>query len=286
MAGGGIDAHQHFWRYDATEYGWIGAGMEVLGRDYLPEDLEPSLAAEGLAGSVAVQARQTPAETAFLLDLARRHPRVLGVVGWLDLRADDVTAQLDALAGEPYLVGLRHVVQDEPDERFLLREDFLRGVRALAGRDLVYDVLIYPRQLPAALEFVERCPEVPLVLDHAAKPPIRSTGAAPDRRWAEALEALGLFPNLTCKVSGLVTEGDWGAWTPADIEPHLDTVLEAFGPERLLFGSDWPVCLLAADYGRVASLVHDWAERRLDAAQRRGLFGGNAARVYGLAPTC
>jgi len=197
----------------------------------------------------------------------------------VDLCAPDVEAQLDDLDDEPHLVGLRHVVQDEPDDRFVLRPDFQRGIAALAGRGLVYDVLVYPRQLAPAVELVSRFPEQPFVLDHLAKPFIKDGRLDP---WDAHVRALAQRPNAACKVSGMVTEADWEAWTPRDLLPFLDTVLEAFGPERLLFGSDWPVCLLAASYARVVDAVAAWADDRLGEPERAALFGGNAARVYGL----
>jgi len=274
-----IDAHQHFWTFDANEYGWIGEGMDVLRRDFGPRDLAPLLKSHGFDGCVAVQARQTPGETEHLLALAREHDLVRGVVGWVDLCAPDVADRLDALAGEEKLVGLRHVVQDEPDDRFVLRADFQRGIAALTGRGLVYDVLVYPRQLPHAIELVARFPEQPFVLDHVAKPPVKQRRVEP---WSEHLHALARHPNATCKLSGLVTEADWAAWTPRDLFPYLDVALDAFGPERLMFGSDWPVCLLAASYARVVDAVAEWADDRLAPSEREALFGGNSARVYAM----
>lgn len=274
-----VDAHQHFWRYAPHEYGWIDARMERIARDFLPEDLRPELEAAALDGSIAVQARSSPAETRFLLDLARADARVLGVVGWLDLCADDVRGALDALADEARLVGLRHVVQDEPDDRFLLRPDFQRGIAALAGRGLVYDVLVHPRHLEVVRRFVAAFPAQPFVLDHLAKPAIARGERDP---WERQFRALGAFPNLACKLSGLVTEAVWHAWRPEDFHFYLDVALETFGEERLLFGSDWPVCLLAArDYSEVHALLADWASE-LSVGARARLFGDNAARIYRL----
>ncbi len=274
------DAHQHFWNYDPAEYAWIGAGMETLRRSFGPTDLSPLLAAEAIDGCIAVQARQSLDETRWLLDLAREHDFIRGIVGWIDLRADEAADQLDLFADEPKLVGIRHVVQDETDDEFLLREDFRRGVALLAERGLVYDVLIYPRQLPAALRFVDRFPEQPFVLDHLAKPLIKDGIREP---WAAQVRELAKRPNVACKVSGMVTEADWTRWRPDDFTPYLDTVFEAFGEERLLFGSDWPVCLLAADYPAVTRIVTRWAEALGDTAREK-LFGGNAGRIYGLVP--
>ena len=287
-----LDAHQHFWRFPAEEsarradFGWIDDSMEVLRRDYLPEHLAPELAAHAIDASLAVQARQSLEETRFLLDLARDNERIAGVVGWVDLRHPGVERELDLLASEPKLVGLRHIVQDEPDDEFLLRSDFQRGVSYLEERGLAYDILVYPRQLPAAVGFVERFPDQTFVLDHLAKPAL---SAPPEERnlaaWESAIRALAEHPKLACKISGLVTEAAWQRWTPADFAPVLDVVFEAFGPDRLLFGSDWPVCLLAArDYGEVVSLVADYATSLAPSA-RAQLFGENARAVYALGET-
>lgn len=275
-----LDAHQHFWRYEPAEYGWIDGRMGVLKRDFLPADLAPELRAAGLDGTIAVQARCSLDETRFLLALAREHRWIAGVVGWVDLTSPDAERDLDRLTGEEKLVGIRHLVQDEPDDAFLLREDFARGVSLLAGRGLVYDVLIHPRHLRVAARFVERFPEQRFVLDHLAKPPIAAGPAAARGPWADDLRALAEHPHVACKLSGLVTEAAWDAWTPADLVPYLDVAYEAFGPERVMFGSDWPVCLLAAEgYGAVHGALRSWArglgERELD-----GLLGGVARRVY------
>ena len=273
-----IDAHQHFWDYDAEQYAWIGEGMEVLARDHLPADLKPHLDEHGLDGSVLVQVRQSLEETRWMLDLADEHASIKGVVGWVDLCSAELEGQLDELSAHDKLVGVRHVVQDEPDERFLLRDDFQAGVAKLAARGLVYDVLIYPNQLPAALEFTARFPEQPMVLDHIAKPYIARGELEP---WAGQIRELGRRENLTCKVSGMVTEADWKAWTPADFRPYLDVVLEAFGPTRLMYGSDWPVCHLAAEYGPMKAIVDEHLGG-LSADEQAALWGGTAKQVYGL----
>jgi L-fuconolactonase len=273
-----IDAHQHFWKYDAREYDWIGAGMEVLRRDFLPQDLEPQLRRAGFQGSIAVQVRQSLEETRWLLELAERNPFVLGVVGWVDLLSPEAAAQLDGFRGAPKLVGVRHIVQSEPDERFLLRKAFLRGISLLEDRGLSYDILIYPRHLTAATELVARFPGVRFVLDHAAKPEIRKGEI---RDWGADLRGLASRPNVVCKLSGLVTEADWKTWTPEGVRPYLDVAWEAFGPDRLLIGSDWPVCTLAADYGRTMGLVLDYLSRR-PAAEQEAVCGGNARRFWNL----
>jgi len=274
-----IDSHQHFWRYSPAEYGWMDDRMTRIQRDFLPQDLAPLLAACGLDGAVAVQARSSLEETRFLLELAREHDCVKGVVGWADLCALDLDAVLDELCQEPLLRGLRHVVQDEPDDDFLRREDFQAGVRKLAARGLVYDSLIYPRQLDAAVAFAAALPDQPFVLDHLAKPDI--AGARTDN-WRGGFRGLAAMDHVLCKVSGMVTEAKWNAWQPDDFRAYMDEALDAFGIDRLMFGSDWPVALLAADgYQDVYQLVADWAQQLSEDEQAK-LFGGNAARFYGL----
>ena len=273
-----IDAHQHFWKYSREEYPWIGPGMERLARDHLPADLEPLLRAAGIGGTVAVQARQSLAETRWLLELADASPLVCGVVGWVDLRSPEVAADLAALAGRARLVGVRHVVQDEPDPRFLLGADFLRGLGLLHQHGLTYDLLLYPPQLPAAVELAARLPDQPFVLDHLAKPRVKTGGLDP---WRHDVAALARRPNVWCKVSGLVTEAAWRQWRRADFTPYLEIVLDAFGPERLMFGSDWPVCLLSGDYPDVVGIAEDFFAR-LAGPERENVFGGTATRFYGL----
>ncbi len=273
-----IDAHQHFWHYDPAEYSWIGAGMEVLKRDHLPGDLAPLLHAAGLDGSVAVQARQSVEETRWLLELAAREPAIKGVVGWVDLRSADAGRDLERLVVDAKLRGVRHVVQDEPDDEFMLRPDFSRGLSVLAEFGLSYDLLVFPRQLPAACRVVERLPQQRFVVDHIAKPLIREGRLEP---WATDLRRLAALPNVMCKVSGLVTEASWQGWRAEDFAPYLDVVFEAFGPGRIMFGSDWPVCTLAAGYQQVVGLVAGYVAS-LAPAEQAGVWGSNAARFYGL----
>jgi L-fuconolactonase len=272
-----IDAHQHFWRYDPVEYDWIDDRMDRLKRDFLPADLQPELAASGFTACLAVQARQTPDETRSLLALADAHDFIAGVVGWVDLRSPALEDELDALSGHPKLVGVRHIVQSEPGD-FLARADVRRGIARLRPFDLVYDVLIYERQFPAAVDFVAAFPDQPFVLDHLGKPDIRH-GRLDD--WAAQLRAIARHPHVSCKLSGLVTEADWQHWTPAALRPYLETAIDAFGPARLMIGSDWPVCTVAASYRQVVQLVEDviagWSPTERDA-----VLGGTARRVYGL----
>jgi L-fuconolactonase len=272
-----IDAHQHFWQYHPVRDAWITDDMSVIRRDFLPADLEPELAAAGMDGCIAVQADQSPKETRFLLDLADRNPFIRGVVGWADLRAGDLREQLARLTGEDRLCGIRHIVQAEPDD-FLTQPDVVRGIGMLGEFGLAFDILIYPRQLPAAFALVERLPQQRFVIDHMAKPEIRAGKLEP---WAARMKELAGHPNVWCKVSGLVTEADWRDWRPAQMRPYLDSVFDAFGPDRLMFGSDWPVCLLAAGYRDVLRLVDEYAGG-LSTGERNGLFGLNALRFYGL----
>ena len=273
-----IDAHQHYWLYKAEEYGWIDESMTELRRDFLPEDLSPELERNGFQGSVAVQACHTLAETRWLLELADRSPKILGVVGWVDLCSPDCRSQLKTFAKHPKLVGIRHVVQGEPDDRFLLREDFLRGIALLEEFDLAYDILIYTRHLPVSAEFVERFPRQRFVLDHLAKPPIKNHEID---KWAEGIRRLAASPNVWCKLSGLVTEADWQHWRPEEIHPYLDVAFEAFGDSRMMIGSDWPVCLVASPYGRVMDVVKNYMQRYRREV-REAVLGGNARRFWRL----
>jgi L-fuconolactonase len=272
-----FDAHQHFWKYDRKRDAWITDDMRAIRRDFLPADLEGELAANGIDGCVAVQADQSEAETRFLLDLARRHSFIKGVVGWVDLRSARLDEMLDELSGDPGLRGIRHVAQAEADD-FLARDDVIRGIGRLQRTGLTYDILIYERQLPAALTLTARLPDQPFVLDHLAKPPICERRLDP---WRTQIRELARRPNVCCKLSGLVTEADWTCWSAADLRPYLDVAFDAFGPDRLMFGSDWPVCLVAASYERVYGAIADYASA-LSEGERDALFGGNAERFYGL----
>jgi L-fuconolactonase len=273
-----IDAHQHFWLYNPAEYDWIDDSMSALRRDFLPADLTPELESSDFQGSVAVQARQALEETRWLLELAERSPSILGVVGWADLRSPDIRSQLKTLARNPKLVGVRHIVQSEPDDRFLLQPEFLRGISALEEFGLAYDILIYTKHLPVAAEFVERFPHQRFVLDHLAKPPIKS-GLIDS--WANGIKRLSEFPNVYCKLSGLVTEGDCEHCQPEQIVPFLDVAFESFGPDRLMIGSDWPVCLVAASYARAVQVVKAYLSGQKPET-REGVLGGNAQRFWRL----
>ncbi len=273
-----IDSHQHFWRYDPREYDWIDERMGALKRDFLPADLSPLLAEAGFAACVAVQARPSLDETAWLLDLADRNPFVAGVVGWVDLCSPEAPAQLERFGNHPRLVGVRHIVQGEPDDRFLLRPDFGRGIALLEEFGLAYDILIYPRHLPVAVEFVQRFPRQRFVLDHLAKPEI---ARGEIRAWSRGIRDLATATNVFAKLSGLVTEADWKRWTPDEVRPYLDIAFQCFGPARLMVGSDWPVCTLAADYAKTMALVTRYLEGRPE-AERDAVLGGNAQAFWDL----
>jgi len=273
-----IDAHQHFWHYDPVRDAWITDEMSVLRRDFLPEDLKPLVDAQGVQGTVAVQADQSETETQFLLQVAEDNLFVCGVVGWVDLLAPNLEERLEYFSQFERLCGFRHIAQAEADD-FLARADVARGIGKLSEFDFTYDILVYHRQLPAAVALVEKLPESRFVVDHLAKPPIKEGKTEP---WATHMRELARHPNVWCKVSGMATEADWAHWRQEDIRPYLDVVFEAFGPDRLMFGSDWPVCLLAADYREVWGLVDDYVSQ-FPASDRSMLFGNNAASFYGLA---
>jgi len=272
-----IDSHQHFWRFNPAEFDWMKPDWPIR-RDFLPGDLEPELRARNLDGCVAVQARQSLAESRWLLELADRASIIRGVVGWVDLGSPNVARDLEAFAAHPKFVGVRHVVQDEPDDQFMRRENFQRGIAELRRFGLTYDLLVFPRQLPAAVALVQEFPEQPFVLDHLAKPPIKGGKLSP---WREQIQELAKLPRVACKVSGMVTEADWEGWQAYDFKPFLDVVFEAFGPDRLMFGSDWPVCLLAGSYKRVFELVQNYVSR-LGPTFGDKFFGGNAVKFYKL----
>lgn len=272
-----VDAHHHFWRYDPAQYGWIGDSMAGLRRDFLPGDLAKEMASAGVDAAVSVQARQTVEETGQLLEYAEGNAFIAGVVGWVPLADPGVEGDIERFAARPKLKAMRHVLQDE-DASYMLRDDFNRGVAALARHGLAYDILIYERQLPQAIEFVDRHPGHRFVLDHLAKPRIRENVLEP---WRTNLRRLAERPHVWCKISGMVTEADFAGWTEAQLRPYLEAALEAFGPRRLMYGSDWPVCLAACGYGRWNSIVRRFVGR-LSRAEQERILGGTAAEAYRL----
>jgi L-fuconolactonase len=273
-----IDAHHHFWRYNTQDFGWIDDAMRVIRRDFLPIDLEKEIRAAGVDGVVSVQARQSLEETHWLLELAGQNPFIRGVVGWAPLIAPDADKIVGELAANPKLRSLRHVLQGEPDERYMLRADFNRGLAALQLHNLAYDILIFERHLPQSIELVDRHPEQVFVLDHVAKPRIKDNLLEP---WRKNILELAKRPNVYCKISGMVTEADYTRWTEAQLQPYIDTVLEAFGPRRLMLGSDWPVCLVACDYSRWVNLVRGWI-KKLSVPEQNRILGETAVEAYRL----
>lgn len=275
-----IDSHQHFWIYDAERDAWINDQMTRIRQNFLPEDLYPILQANGVDGCVAVQADQSEAETLFLLALAEKYSGfVKGVVGWVDLQAANVYEKLEYYSQYELLKGFRHVAQAEPDD-FLVRPEVIKGIRQLTAFDFTYDILIYPTQLKAALHLVRELPQVDFVVDHLAKPYIKDQKI---NTWSNYMRQLAAQPHVLCKVSGMVTEADWQHWTKKDFYPYLDVLFESFGPDRLMFGSDWPVCLVAAEYEQVIGLVRDYMTNvGFSAGDQAKVFGGNAARFYRL----
>jgi len=274
-----IDSHHHLWKYSPDQYGWINDQMAVLRRDFLIPELQEIAGNSGVDGFVSVQARQTVEETDALLQMAAAEPLIRGVVGWVPLADPNVGEVLDRLAEEPKLKGIRHVVQDEPDDRFILGKDFNRGVSMLVSRDLVYDVLIFARQLPASIEFVDAHANIPMVLDHIAKPTIHADKF--DQGWERDFREIAKRENLTCKFSGVVTEVRDDQWTIDTVRPYWDVALEAFTPKRLMFGSDWPVCLLKSSHRRWVETVQHLASE-LSEDEKSDLFANTATRVYNL----
>jgi L-fuconolactonase len=273
-----IDAHQHFWQYSSVEYDWIDENMSQLRRDFLPQDLLPLLRENDVAGCVAVQARQSMQETHWLLSLAQQYQQILGVVGWIDLTSNTLRSELQALRGNPWLKGFRHVLQGESELNFMLQPAFIQGIECLAEQGYSYDILVHSGQLPQVCELVKKLPQMKLVIDHVAKPDI---AAQQWQGWAEYMLELGQHQHLYCKLSGLVTEANWQSWSAADIEPYLAHMLKAFGAERLMYGSDWPVCQVAANYSETLGLVEQFVSRECP-EKRAAVMGGNAAGFYAL----
>jgi len=276
-----LDSHQHFWRYNPAHQVWMTDEMDVLRRDYLPTELHPQLRSIAFEGTIAVQARQMTEETEWLLAQAQAHDWIKGVVGWVDLRSPRLREQLERYARHPKLVGVRHVVHDEPDDEFMLLPEFRRGIGQLREFDLTYDLLLFPRHLPVAAKLVREFPDQPFVVDHLAKPAIRDAQVSP---WKEDLRLLAEFPNVFCKLSGMVTEAKWKQWRDDDFHRYMDIVLDAFGARRVMIGSDWPVCTLSGEYASTMGIVIDYAQQ-LPAEAREDILGGACARFYGINPS-
>ncbi len=273
-----IDSHQHFWKYDPVNYSWIDNQMAVIRKDFLPADLEPVLKANGFDGCITVQSDQTEEENDFQLGNAEKHDFIKGVVGWVDLQSAQVDERLAHYSQFSKLKGFRHVLQGEPQRDFMLRPAFLNGISLLKKYGYTYDILIFPDQLGYAADFAARFPDQPFVIDHIAKPGIKNKEISD---WKTAIQAIAKYENVFCKVSGMVTEADWKNWKPADFYPYLDVVVEAFGINRLLFGSDWPVCNVAAGYEQMLAIVKDYFAAFSKTEQDK-FFGGNAVKFYNI----
>lgn len=274
-----IDAHQHFWQVARGDYHWMSPDVGVLYRDYMPEDLRPVLHRAGVGRTVLVQAAETEAETAFLLDLAERTDFVAGVVGWLDFDDAGLPGKLEQLLRRPKFVGLRPMLQDTADDAYILRPRVLDNLRHVASLGLPFDILSFPRHLPHVLKALDRVPDLRAVVDHISKPPIAAGGLD---GWAEDMARLAARPNLWCKLSGMVTEADHKAWGPEDLRPFVQHVFDLFGPDRVMFGSDWPVCLRAASYAEVLNALRTLLDPQLDAAAMAKVYGDNAGAFYRL----
>lgn len=272
-----IDSHQHFWVFDKEEYDWIEEDQHVLQRDFLPSDLKAVFKKNGVDKSIAVQARQSKAETDWLLNLAENNDVIAGVVGWIDLKAANIEAQLKPYLSNPLLKGFRHVLQGETDPEYMLEASFINGLKCLDKNNLSYDLLILAKQLPQTLLLVAQLPNLRLVVDHIAKPDIKGTSDFTD--WVQGIKQLAQFKNVYCKVSGLVTEADVKHWKAEDFTPFLNTVFDAFGPERIMFGSDWPVCLLGGSYSEIKNIVADYVSENYSTFQNK-IFGENAVKFY------
>ena len=273
-----IDTHHHFWNYSAKEYDWINDDMKAIRKDYLPVDLLKEIKAAGVDGAVSVQARQTVEESDWLLGMAEKNDFLKGVVGWVDLRAKGVDKDLERLAKHKKFKGVRHVVQGEPDDNFILGAAFNEGIKKLLKYDLRYDILILEKHLKPSIAFVDKHPKQVFILDHIAKPRIKERILSP---WRENMMELAKRPNVYCKISGMLTEADWRKWSAADLAPYFDTTLQAFGPKRLMLGSDWPVMLVAGKYKQWVDMVKQVVSRYSSAEQDRILYK-NAVEAYKL----
>lgn len=272
-----IDTHVHFWKFDPVRDGWISEDMEVLQRDYLPEDIERICNRYGIAGVIAVQAAQTEAETEFLCSLAAENAIIKGVVGWTDLKSAHLPEKLKEYSGNDMVKGFRHILQGE-DDGYMLSPDFIRGIKALKAFGFTYDILVYHYQLREVVKFLEKVPNQRFILDHCAKPPV-STGEI--KTWAENMKEVSEHPEVTCKISGLVTEAAWHKWEEEDLYPYLDVVMDCFGAERVVYGSDWPVIYTSAFYGKWLHVLQEYMAQ-FTGEEQKAFFGGNARRFYGL----
>jgi L-fuconolactonase len=272
-----IDAHHHFWAPERGDYHWMSDDVPVLAQPYGPNDLKPHLRKAGVVGTVLVQAAQTVAETDYLLDIAVRTDFVLGVVGWLDMEADDFAALLDRYHANPFFIGLRPMLQDLDDDEWILRPKVLNALKVVADRDVAFEFLTFPRHLHHAAKACAQVPELRALVDHVSKPPIATGDLDP---WRDDMQAMANIPGMMCKLSGMVTEAEHAKWRPADLAPYVDHVWNVFGADRLMFGSDWPVCRLAAEYGEVVNALRTCLAGKLDGTATARIFGQNAIDFY------
>jgi L-fuconolactonase len=273
-----IDSHQHFWYYQENKFSWMNDSLAILQKNFLPKDIKPLINANEFDGTITVQAEQNIEETLSLLKLADLYPFIKGVVGWVPLCSSDVEKSLTVFAKHPKFVGVRHLVHDEVDDNFMLRPDFQNGIAHLQKFKLTYDLLLFARHLPVAVKLIKAFPQQPFVLDHIAKPPIREAKIG---SWAKDIIALAKYPNVFCKLSGMVTEAKWHQWKAADFHPYLDIIIDAFGAERVMIGSDWPVCLLSSDYAPTVNIVKDYIQK-FPATIRDKILGENCMHFYGI----
>ncbi|WP_321827922.1 amidohydrolase family protein [Maribacter dokdonensis] len=272
-----IDSHQHFWKYDPVRDSWINGAMKIIQRDFLPSDLKPILTENNVDGCIAVQADQSETETTFLLNLATHNNFIKGVVGWVDLCDNSVKKRLEHFAQNKLFKGVRHILQAEKED-FILDQAFMDGIGELAALNLTYDLLVFPNQLKNSIQLVSKFSNQKFVLDHIAKPPIKS-GEIND--WKAAITALAKNPNVYCKLSGLTTEANWSSWNISDFTPYIDVVFEAFGTDRIMFGSDWPVCLLAGSYSKNKDIITSYIQQ-LSPTEQAQIMGLNAMDFYNL----
>ena len=273
-----IDSHQHFWKYNPLKHSWIDDDMSVIRKDFLPTDLAKVYIENGISGCIAVQADQTLEETDFLIDLASKYDFIKGIVGWVDLRSENIEKVLEKYSKQNIVKGFRHVVQAESDHNFLLRPSFLRGISSLEKYNFTYDILVFPHQLGAVLEFVKQFPKQKFVIDHIAKPYIKDGFY---EGWASQMTSISKQENVYCKMSGMITEADYNTWTLEQLNPYMDLVLKVFGSNRIMFGSDWPVCLVAGNYKQVKEIVTNFVVKLSDSEQRR-IMGDNAINFYNI----
>jgi L-fuconolactonase len=273
-----VDSHQHFWKYQPANHAWINEDMSAIRRDFLPADLKPIYDQNAIDGCVAVQVDQTEGDNEFFVELAQQNSFIKGIVGWVDFRASNIAERLSYYATVPLIKGFRHIVQGEADKNFLLGDDFCRGISRLQHHSFTYDILVYAHQLGQVAEFVMKFPNQPFIIDHLAKPAIRDGSIT---EWAAQMKRIAKQQNVYCKMSGMVTEADWKKWSYSDLEPYMQTVMDAFSPHRLVYGSDWPVCLVAASYEKQLGVVKQFIGK-LSASEQSAIMGENAVRFYHL----